>query len=387
MRIGFLVPALAALAAIPSTQALEIGSGDDLKVDIGMRLQARIEIASAKDAGGDAYDIREGASETGDNDPQQVNLMFRRARVWFSGSYKENTLFSVTLDADNLGAKDANGDAGVDVLYAWVAQKFKTGDLTQEVKFGKENPGFAPASFISTAKLLFPASALSAGAQVPANMGLHYTLKHELVNVYAGIIEGEGKGTTAGSLAGSDNNDWYLFARGETAFGSKIPAHTESWLGKDGLDWLVGAGVSIKTDGNGDDDGATTFLMDGKVHYNALSSMATFVYRSTDTAADKVNSMMLEAQAGYVVTTCANGTVIEPALRLSYVDADTDEDEEQSTYNADGQVTDSGIYLDAGCNFYFAEHTSKLQAALTYFSPEDGDGTAVIFRVQQQLSF
>ena len=82
MRRNVVVPALAALAAIPTTQAIEL-AGEDASINFGIRLQSRVEIANASDAAGDDYDTWD---KTTTEDPQSINFLIPRARLYMKVS-------------------------------------------------------------------------------------------------------------------------------------------------------------------------------------------------------------------------------------------------------------------------------------------------------------
>jgi hypothetical protein len=68
------VPTLAALAAIPTTQAFEVDAGD-WKLSIEPRIQSWIEVAKASDRLGEDWDPFEGATPDplDDNEPQPLH--------------------------------------------------------------------------------------------------------------------------------------------------------------------------------------------------------------------------------------------------------------------------------------------------------------------------
>ncbi len=381
MTVRTLVPSLALLVSLPAAgSAVELLSGD-ISVDLSVRIQSRLEVISASDATGEDYDIWDGPVAAGE-EAHNVNLMFRRARAWISGSYKDNTKFNLTFAADNTGARGQGlNDDQWEMLYGWVSHTMQTEAADHTLVFGKFVPAFTPTLYNSSGSLLFPTRRLSTTLSTPlSTMALEYRLGSEYVDAYAGVIE-------ADEIGGDDGGDYWFYLRGETAFlpEYKAPKRTESFLGAEGMDWLVGAAVATRIDGDDEDEEITQFGLDGLFHRDALTASFDFIYRTADTGPDTdVTSMVIEAQGGYCFP-LENDLLLEPALRLALVDQNDDDDDETTPYSRDGGA--SGMYITAGVNCYFDGHHHKLQAALTSFTPEDGDADAVIFRLQHQLSF
>jgi len=383
MQTRFLVPTLAALAAIPAAQAFEIDAAD-WELSIEPRIQSWIEFASVSDAAGEDFDPFEGATPppAGNEDPTAINFQMRRVRLYFKGSHSDGWKFNITFMADHIGEEEDRDNTGVDVRYAWVGKKISNGDIDHYIQFGVDKAGPIIADPDSSSKQLFPNGRLTAGLNGPRGMDLKYQVTAPVFNLMVDIAEQEDSG-----FPGSDNGDWWLSARAATGLKEEwqLGKRSESFLGKEGFAHEVGVGVGIRVDGSDDDDAATVFGVDYNVHYNQLSGNFDFAYATRDTGpSTDVTSMIVSAQAGYVVNP-GEDLLYEPALRVQMVDADTDDDNEMGVLIGEGGA--SGIYVDAGLNAYVDGHHNKFQAAVQFYSPEDGDGDGFIFRLANQLDF
>lgn len=389
MMLRSIVPALAILAPT-LLSGVEVTDGK-ATLKIGVRLQPRIEIASASDAKGDDYDIWEGKAypDNQDDAPQTVNFLIRRARLYFSGDYKQNTKFNLCLDHDKLGTIDGGQDAGVNLKYASVSQVFNLDEgMSFEIQVGKELADFVAGTADSSGKLLLPTARITDLAKTDVQggetLGLFLKFKSKVFKASVNLTELEKDKT--------NNDDWALSARVATPLlpDLAIEKRMESYCGKksDGLKHEAGLGVGTTID-SGIETGTTTVVTaDYLLWWDSLTANFDFGYRMFSPAkGDDINGMAIGLQGGYAipVESVSKDFVIEPALRLALVDADIDEDEEKTVYKGEGGA--SGTYLDVGVNFYYAGHSNKTQVALTSFAPEDGDGNAIIFRIQHQLDF
>ncbi len=374
MHAQTIVPTLGLLAATAISAQAAVKVNDDVELKMSMRLQTRLELASAKDASGADYDIWEGAATT---NAQDVNLMVRRARLYLKGKYQDNTKFNLTLMADEMAANEDRGDTDTHVRYAWVSHSFKSGDIKSTVKAGIDKVRMASAEYDSSSRRLFATgrNPLASGVN-SRGMGLAYELKAPLFKVNADYQEMEENG--------KDNNDVLFTVRVESSLSEEwtMKKRKESFLGKDGFEHVAGLGFASKTDGSDDNDDWTAINLDYNVHWNQLSANVDLVTAS-DYKGKGTDSLAISAQAGWAIP--MDDMIVEPALRIAIVDNDTDNDDENGVYDEEGGA--SGTYFDLGANIYFDGHNNKLQISYTNYTPEDGDGDAGIFRVQHQLNF
>ena len=385
MTSRFLVPTLAALAAIPTASAFDI-AGEGWELSIEPRIQSRIEFASASDENGDDYDIWERSAT---DNPQAMNFYMRRARIYMKGKSEDGWKFNFTLSADNIGRSDDNGGASPAVRYAWVGKEIKADDMKHFISFGLDKHSSSLDKWDSSSKHLLPNGKLTDEFAGPRSIGIDYKLSHPLFSVAVGLAD-----EAEGASGDSENNDWYLYARVETGLKEEwtLAKRTESMLGKEGFGHLAGLGFDIKTDGSDaaagsgvEDDDAFAINLDYLIHYNQITGLLAINQTSYgDAFGDDLTSLAIIAQAGFAFPQ-DNGTVIEAAARISLIDNDTDEDEEQGVLDREGG--DSGTYVDLGVNYYLDGHSNKFQAGIQIYSPEEGDGSATAFRIAHQLDF
>ena len=374
MLSRFVVPSLAALALVPAAQAFEIDTGD-ASLSIEPRIQSRIEFASASDAAGNDYDIW----DTTSTDPQSVNMYIRRARLYFKGKAFDNIKFEATLYADEIGAVQRRDGTGVDFRYATVGWEQKTDDMKHYVRFGLQKQTAVAGDFDSSSKQLFPNGRLSASYAGPRSVGLAYFLTAPMFNLRVGLADEPDSTPT-------DNNDWHFFARIATGLKEDwaLDKRSESFLGKEGFAHEVGLGFDIRSEGSDPDNnsGATVISLDYNVHYNQISGNVDLLLLDQD--AGNVSGQIFLVQGAYAVP-LESGAVVEPALRFTLVDNDTDDDNELSVLEEEGG--ESGTYIDLGVNYYINKHNNKFQAGIQIFSAEDGEGDATVFRIGHQLEF
>jgi hypothetical protein len=235
----------------------------------------------------------------------------------------------------------------------------------------------------SSSTMLFPNGRLAAEFAGPRSVGLDYHMSSPVFGISAGIAD----------EADNDNNDWHLYARVWTGLTEEwtLAKRSESYLGKDGIGHQLGLGFDFKTDGTDEDAGQGTvdddesvFALDYLIHYNQITALLDLAFISRGEADGDTSGLIATVQAGFALPQ-ADGKVIEPAIRIQYVDQDDDEDEEMGVLDDEGG--ESGIYFDAGVNYYLDGHSNKFQAAIQVYAPEEGDGDAFVFRVGHQLDF
>ena len=366
-----LVPSLLALTPFVHG-AVEIS--DDVELKVSMRLQSRIEMASATDAADDDYDIWEGAAT---DDANQINMMIRRARLYLKGKYKDDIKFQLAFYTDEIGANDDRGNTDSHVRYAWVAKEIKSGDIKHTVKFGLDKLWAISGDFDSSSRMLFATNRLTNQFNLGRQVTLSYKASAPLFNLGVELSDDE--------EAGSDGGDLLYSIRFESSFSedTMMKKRSESFLGKEGFEHLVGIVVGGKSDSDGDDDDYSIFSIDYNLHMDQLSLNADLV-TATDKEGQDIDSLAFLVQAGWAIP--MDSFIFEPAIRLSMIDLDTDNDDEAQNYDEEGSDA-SGLFVDLGANFYFDGHNNKLNVGVQTYSPEDGDASATIFRVQHQLNF
>lgn len=379
MTSRFLVPTLAALAAVPAAQAFDI-AGDGWDLSIEPRIQTRIEFASATNANDSAdYDIW---AEANTDDPQAFNFYVRRARLYIKGKSDDGFFFGFTLRNDNIGRADAIDETNdnVEINDMFVGKEFESGDVSHSIQFGYDELGDAgPAAEVdSSSKLLFPNARLSVFLGNKA-VGFQYGMQTSMFGLTAALGEAESK-----DFGLDDEADIYFAARVYTGLTEDmfLGKRMESFLGEESGGLKHQAGVSLEWKELGGDDSAVSIGVDYLAHYDQLTGLAE-VYSTSFDQADR-DSLSFLVQGGYAIP-LDNGNVVEPAARVTFIDNDTDDDNEAGVLDNEGGA--SGLYVDVGVNYYLDGHSNKLQAGLQSYSPEEGDGDAIAFRLAHQLDF
>lgn len=403
MTLRTIVPSLAILAVAPFAQGLEIEDGD-VKMKIGVRIQSRIEIAQAKDASDNDYDIWERESYSGSNDdPQQLNFLFRRVRLKTKGSYAGFVKWWLDLDFDKVG-KDDNTD-GPDADLNGVGIKFEFGgdDMEHAVSFMWDSPAMIMGVDDSSSKLLMPTGRTTGEVQTWSEDFI--LLRYEMATPVVGLTIDLGNADVGDDGEGNyQNNNYVLGARVSTPISEDMAlgkGRRESFVGAvEGFGHELGVALGFESwDGDGegagsgpagDSNNAIVFGIDYLAHLDQLTFQFDFAYRSeadggsSEPGEDDRNSIFLNIQGAYAIP-LENDLVVEPALRLGLIDLDAEFDDEQGVYQDEGGA--SGTYFDLGLNVYTHGHNSKFQFNLAFFSPEEGDGDATIFRAQHALDF
>lgn len=364
----------------------------DLKLSLGFRLQTRLEYADAHATDGGDWDIW--AANKPDPDPAKhektndLNLMLRRGRIWLDGVFQDDLHFHFQLRADTVGSSDSGGTRDAEILYWFSDYRFWHDDAwAQKVRVGRFCRAFAIASYDSNGTLLLPTQRPSACFDVDAQaIGVSWLMEGPQLYAEAGVAEGEGTALT-------DSDDWWLYARGQyTLIGSyHAGSRTETFLGAEGTDLLLGCGVARRLDGNDDGDASTTLVADTLLHLDRWSACLDLVYRHQEQGSQATaDQYLISLQAGYAIP-LASGRILEPAVRLARVDLDTADGSERTAYVKEGldpaTGQGSGWHADVGLNWYLVKHTHKIQFDLEVYRPEAGDGDAFIARIQHQIQF
>ncbi|MDA3962547.1 MAG: porin [Planctomycetota bacterium] len=379
MRQLLLPSTLAALALVPAAQAFEI-AGDAWSMKIEPRIQSWLEIGSTS---ANSTDVDPFSGVVTD-DAQSFNFRIRRARLYFKGSHQDGWNFEVEMNADNI-ASTSGGNAGNDVDFAkvYAGKTIESDGIEHNIWWGLYSAGdygLTTTGAYSSAKLLFP-NERTTKIIVPSTsgVGVGYSIAAGAFGGNLAISESDSKAAGA-----DDDADLFIAARFYTSIDEeKMTGLTESFLGKDGFHHQLGVGINYEMQAG--DTSQIAYGIDYLFHMDAWSAQAEFIGSSRDngTAGNDTDGLAFNVQGGYALPQ-DNGTVIEPALRLTYVDADTDLDDEDGVLVGEGYA--SGLYIDAGANYYLDGHGNKFQLALQYFGAE-GDGDGFVLRLAHALEF
>ena len=289
MRRTLVVPALAAMMAIPTTQALEI-SDEDASLKFGIRLQSRIEFANAKTADDNDFDIQDGATE----DPQSINFYVRRARLYMKGKYKGGWKYELTMFSDDIG-DDGSNDAsrsGVRVRYATVGKGFGSQvESKHSLTFGLQKAQLLSSHTDSSSRLLFFDARLANLLKTEdRHLGLQYKASGSMFNAYARFSEAGGN---------SDQNGYQLAFRVETGLTADmhLKKRKESFLGKEGFGHQLGLGLGIKTESKdkstGDDNGDGSTISPSIIFFTTIRSLPCLTLVSTTLQMQKTVRVMI----------------------------------------------------------------------------------------------
>jgi hypothetical protein len=438
--IKSLVPSLATLALYalysPTAAAVTV-SDSDWSLSVGGIIQARVDVSKAKDDAGNDYNI-DTASDFSKSDTADFYL--RRARVSFKGTYKEDTGFNLTLRGDGAGhpansttAKGVGGSdastpngttgttGGVFIHQAFIYQKFHNQDNTvvQQAQIGIDYAWHnRQPNVISSADMLLPNFAMPAHLLNNRAAGVGYRLNTELVSFGADIQDNNAEEGSTSNTAAAPNKSQGLFysARVEiTGPGSlRIAKDTETFLGKEGMGFRVGADVADNVDartggapaagtvGNpapNTDTSTIDYGIDALFHFDGLSALAEsrwdIVKAKPDlstTPSTTTHKQAFNIQAGYAMPLATY--IIEPAVRYERADF---KDAPGTSYglNDFNDYGNSGKQFDIGVNMYWAGTKSKTSLEYSNWKSLYPGATAAtgskadasIFRLQQQLVF
>ncbi len=392
--------AIAAIAAAPAAWGLDVTDAD-LKLGLTMQLQLRAEASYAEDNAGFKYSPAEGTS-----DPDTADFYVRRARIGFTGMYKEKFKFAAVLNADNTD-KTSNADSGRGVKphTLFVGTSFPcmlSESIKHYIQFGLDDAAYnGSQNIFSSRELLMPATRATGNLMKNRSVGVKWMMTAP--NVQAWVDVQNNSGDTGGDAGSSvDSNDdgeglWYSARLHVSPEGDwKIAKATESFLGAEGKGLLVAidgayndtdvtaGGTSPNFTAGGD---ATTmgYGIEVLAHVDALTALAEFRSQEQNGNVAHKDAVIYLIQAGYALPW--NDTVVEPAMRISYIDLNKNDNNETAAFGA-ADYGASGVQVELGANWYLNKHNNKLQVAYTNWDGEAaGKAKADIVRVQWQLAF
>lgn len=382
---------IAALAAAPGVHALSV-KDDDVKLGIGLLIQARAELSDASTTAGVDYSPADGTALVDD-----VDFYLRRARLAFKGTWKDDYTFVLIMRGDDVG-KTGAATANVAFYEGTIGRKFKGETLSHAIEFGYMAPTYNTSKNVhSSSSYLLVNEPSTALVVTNRNAGIKYHLSAPWLNLFVDVLNNSGddaanagEGATAADKSGeglwtsarvhiSPEGDW------------KIDKPQESWAGKEGKGVMVAVDVAQNDKDNTSATESTDVMgygVDVVFHLDGLSALAEYrvadteTYTSAATTAD-FKSEAWRVQAGYAFP--MGDTVLEPAVRVSSYDANDKVDSTAPFGTNDSGA--SGDQWEIGLNWYLHEHKNKLQLTYLSWEAEDGNADASIVRAQWQLSF
>lgn len=406
-----LVPTLS-LLALAGYAGAEVISDDAAKVTVGLMTQARMDVSRGSAANNTTYSPSENAA----GQPDTVDFYLRRVRPYLKGTFGDGFLFQMTLAADNAGKNGSNA-VTVTLFDAYAGRKFTSGDISHTIVAGKKNAWFYTGNF-NQATGLMPSFRPTVPVGVPNNVGVSYKLDAPIIRFGVDVLNNAGAGFTSSTAMGAAGDDaasasqdtgeglWYSGRLEVTGAGDWASPWQESFAGKPGHGFVVGLEaatvdrdrLAAVTAGQPGTAFATIIGVEGMIHVDGLTAVADFRTQKTAFTQDvganpaDVTSRTFTIQAGYALpTSMALVPIVEPAVRFSKIDNNTDNSNEGANYGASDYGA-SGRQLEVGLNAYFNGHKNKLAIEYIHWTGEEGAAgtdspTAHILRVQHQLWF
>ncbi|MDW8373621.1 MAG: porin [Planctomycetota bacterium] len=403
--------AIAACALAPMAHASVSVRSDDVSLGLRLQLQVRAEKAWASNvvfpnrtsSYVSMYNVPEGRN----GEPDDLDFYIRRARLGFSGTWRQNYKFSYILRNDNQdktggsattapaitspGPNTANHTHTVTVgtpnrvpqtHVAFVERIFKQEDLGLEhaVRMGLDYAWFNGSSAVfSSGSFLFPtARATEQGAMLaPRGIGVGYKLSHKMFALGLDVQNNTGDDNSNAGSALQGEGLFYGARVHLIPFDSDEKGHmrpVESFVGKEGTGVLISAEFGV----NQNDNTSNTQTVNTKAygfevlgHWDGLTGLLEWrqaiqnIDNRTGADARRVSTCYL-IQAGYALP--FGDQFLEPALRLTKLNLDGGAGEfapyGSSEYGA------SGRSFDLGVNYYIHGHNNKLQLAWQHWSAE-----------------
>jgi hypothetical protein len=407
-------PTLAALIAGlgASTAAAVDISDNDIKLTPVLYLQSRVEIANAKDATGEDYSIE--ANDLGKSDT--ADFYIRRFRPGFKGTYQGVWKFALIWRMDDTLRAGSTATSAT-IHQGYVAREIKNDAITHTIKSGLDYAFFNHAE-ASNSTSMFPIQRAAHNLYAVRGAGLSYMLNAPMVRWGVDIMNNVADdAVTQPELANLDpDGEGLSFTTRVEVTGAgemAIPKYQESWFGKEGTSWMVGAEIGRNQDDRfvtgagagrvGHTADTTCFGLDALFHWNALSALIegrwlTRSFENDDASdTDDVKQRTYAVQVGYAFP--LTSVVVEPCIRYQLIDFNSEEDNEAVNYAvaADASTAtsaqsnrdygNSGDQVDVGVNCYLNGHANKISLVYTTWKAEDGDAKANIVRIQHQINF
>jgi hypothetical protein len=386
------VAIIALAAAAPTVGAMDV-EDKDLKLSLILNLQARAEVSRASDAAGGDYDIATGTS----GEPDTADFYLRRFRPGFKGVYQDHWKFAAILRADesdrtfNSGATAASQNRVVSVHQGYVGREFASGDVTHYVQLGMDYAFFNHANS-SNSTALMPAQRASQALLPVRGTGAAYRVSAPIFRFGVDVQNNTGDSSASN---GDESEGLCYTARLElTGPGDlALKRFQETYFNQAGTGFIVGleAGTN-RDDRNAAGTSSTTITaygVDAVFHHRGVNALAEIRRARIEVEPDAgggtdTDQQVMLAQLGYAFP--AGEVVLEPAIRYSRIDLDTDNDDETAPFGT-ADFGASGDQVELGVTCYFNGHGNKLQLAYTHWSAEAGDADADIVRLQHQLNF
>ena len=438
------LPTLLAIVCASGTLPAVTIKDDGLTVALKGQIQARASIGaggtfeSSSPTAPNSYDPLRGS--TGEADLFRFD--FRRVRVGIDAQYGDGWYGTITLASEkNDLTESGKNSRAVNLYYAYLGKTFKDEDISHSIRGGLDKI-FNNDSIISSSSALFPNDRPTQALTSYRNLGLGYRFQSPIVNFGTNVANNssgskpKGAGENTVSDAGNSRNGFLVSGRVEFSPSKALmiepDKRKESYLGKEGTQVVFG--LEIQVERNRLEDGAasgiaatnplapgtplagtnpyvvsnnTVWGPDALFHWNALTLLGELRAGKTtrtqyndngaEAAVEPVPFLYWSVQAGYAFP-IPGGLVLEPAIRFSFVDQNRDLDNNSNyfsgydyadmNYKDGGKLQDiSGKQVEIGLNLYEKGTTCKTQLEYLNWRGENGNGSAHMFILQQQIAF
>lgn len=367
---------------------------DDVRLNLTVEAQTRVERSSATDVSGASYDT----VDDRDGDAADADFQIRRARLGVAGSYGMGYQFRLELSADHDDQQGYQTDRGVQLYRAYAERQFYTGTVTQTLHAGLDFPFFNRADAVNRT-FLFPQERATAALMTVRGVGVRYLYDAPDADLGVDIMESLDPSRPAAN-AGEREGLFYSARLEFSPLEGAKPAYQESWAGAPGQGVLLCGDIGFD-----DRDLATAgevterlgYGFEALLHADELSLSTELRYLRTRTTplnapgtTSSLHQRVFVIQGGYALPS-GNDLVFEPALRLQLIDlADgtaVDYDGGGSNPTLDAEWGDTGREIDAGINCYLHRHSNKVQLSFARWQAKDSSAHADIWRLQHQLTF
>ncbi len=408
-----LIAVAAVAASAPLASALDVVDAD-IKLGLKLQLQVRAEKSWAENTAGNRYDTTTGTSA----EPDDLDFSIRRARIGFVGVYKDVYRFAYILRNDQQDKTAASANRTPETHVAYLARDFKGESATQQVRAGLDYAFFNGASLNSAgwSPVVTARATEQAAMLAPRGVGVGYKYMTPKLTVGFDIQNNVGDSTnTNGTNQGVTYNGEGMVYSGRAefiAFDDGEKPHMkpqESFLGAPGKGVLISFEAGINRDDNQspldlNSDGDTTDLNeDGRystntraigtevfVHWDKLSAVAELrlakAERNSSIPATvaETDRIIYLVQAAYALN--AGDKIVEPAFRLTRIDLNDDNGNENTNYGT-AEYGTSGYQSEIGATLYLNKNANKVAMALQHWIGEGGSAKADIVRAQWSFAF
>ncbi len=208
-------------------------SDDDVRLDLGLQLQSRVERSSATGITGEDWD----AVDSRAGQPEDLDWSIRRARLALAGSYGTDYQFNLTLAADQDDLTGYQQQRTPALYRAWVERQFFAGTAIQTIHAGLDAPFFNRVDATSRT-FLFPEERASAALLTVRGVGARYLYSTTSYDFGVDVMESLDPGKPVAN-AGRREGMFYSGRIELSPLDGPKPSNQESWAGQPGQGVLL----------------------------------------------------------------------------------------------------------------------------------------------------